>query len=195
MKLIPPIVLAAAFAVVAGGSVQAQERGWYVRGDLGGSFQGEFDADRKQDLESAVFGAAGAGYDLGNGLRAEGELTYSKSDFDGASGDAKSLGGFANIVYDFKVPGLPDQIRPFVGAGVGFANVKLDDGLVDDDDTGFAYQAKAGVSYKVNDRLTAEMAYRYQRVADVQFRSGASDLEGDLGSQAITVGLRYKLGR
>lgn len=193
MKFIPPIVIAA--AVVVAGSAQAQERGWYVRGDLGGSFQGELDAGRKQDLESAVFGSAGAGYDLGNGLRAEGEVTYSKSDFDDASGDAKTLGAFANIVYDFKVPGIPDQIRPFVGAGVGMANVKLDDGLLDDDDTGLAYQAKAGVSYQVNDRLTAEMAYRYQRVTDVQYGAGASAFEGDLDSQAVTVGLRYKLGR
>lgn len=190
MKLFPPIVVAA--ALVAAGSAQAQDRGWYVRGDLGGSFEGKVDADRNADLDSAVFGAAGVGYDLGNGLRAEGETVFTKNDVDNASGgDAATIGGFANIIYDFKTPG---RIKPFVGAGLGFAHVKLDGAGVDDEDTGFAYQAKAGVSYQINDRLTAEMAYRYMRVNDVKFGAGASSLEGDLDSQAVTVGVRYKLG-
>lgn len=190
MKFLPPIAVAA--VLVAAGSAQAQERGWYVRGDVGGSFEGQVKAERNADLDSAVFGAAGVGYDLGNGLRAEGETVFTKNDLDSPSGgDATTIGGFANIVYDFQTPG---RIKPFVGAGLGLAHVKPDGAGVDDEDTGLAYQAKAGVSYQINDRLTAEMAYRYMRVNDVKFGAGATGLESDLDSQTVTVGVRYKLG-
>ena len=77
---------------------------------------------------------------------------------------------------------------------MGFAHVKADNSAFEDSDTGFAYQAKAGVAYKVNERLTGELAYRYLRVTDVKFGSSVSGLAGDLDSQAVTVGLRYKLG-
>ena len=195
MKFTTPIALASSIILatgVAGAQAHAQERSWYVRGDLGGGFNGQFDKNRGLDLKDSAFGAAGVGYDLGNGLRFEGEMTYTKADVEKASGDASTLGGFANVVYDFNTPG---RVKPFVGAGVGVARVKLDSGPVDDSDTGFAYQAKAGVSYKVNARLTAEAAYRYQRVDDLKFGSGGYGANGDFDTQAFTVGLRYKLGR
>lgn len=190
MKLIPPIV--AAVVLAASGSAQAQDRGWYVRGDVGGSFSGELDAGPTVDLDDGWLVGGGAGYAFGNGLRAEGELLYMQNDVEGGSdGEAKTLASFANVTYDFNAQG---RIQPFVGAGLGFARVEFQDGAIDDEDTGLAYQAKAGVAYRVNDRLTAEAAYRYMRVTDVEFGSGNSNLEGDLDSQAVTIGLRYKLG-
>lgn len=191
-KYIAPI--AAVVALAAGGSAMAQDAGWYVRGDLGGSTGGELDADSGAiDLDDGwVVGGAG-GYAFGNGVRAEGELLYMSNDLDSVSeGEATTLGAFANIAYEFN---SQNRIRPFVGAGVGFAQVDYDDGVVDDDDIGFAYQAKAGVAYDINERMTAELAYRYLNVTDVEFGSGsASPIEGDYDNQTITVGLRYKLG-
>lgn len=190
MKLIPPLV--AAVVLVAGGSAQAQDSGWYVRGDLGASFSGELDADQTMDLDDGWVVGGGGGYAFGNGVRAEGEMLYMQNDVESASeGESKTLAGFANVMYDFNRQG---RIQPFVGAGIGFARVELQDGAIDDDDIGFAYQAKAGVAYKINDKLTAEAAYRYMRVTEVEFGSGASSLDGDLDSQAVTIGLRYKLG-
>jgi len=194
MKLfapITPIVFAAATAF-ASGPVHAQDRGWYVRGDLGGTVEGTVDGAKNQDLKDGWIGGAGAGYALGNGLRTEGEVVYLQSDLKRAGGgEAKTLGAFANVTYDFNVKG---PVQPFVGAGLGVAHVKVDENAYDDTDTGFAYQAKAGISYKINERLTGELAYRYLRVTDVKFGSGDSRLEGDVDSQAITVGVRYKLG-
>lgn len=189
---IAPIV--AAVALAAGGSATAQDAGWYVRGELGGSTSGELDADSAPvDLDSGwVVGGAG-GYAFSNGVRAEGELLYMSNDLDTVSeGDITTLGAFANIAYEFN---SQSRIRPFVGAGVGFAQVSYDDGVVDDDDIGFAYQARAGVAYDINERLTGELAYRYLNVTDVEFGAGgASPVSGDYDNQTVTVGLRYKLG-
>ena len=184
--------VAAAILAGSAGAADAQDANWYVRGDLGGAFQGEVDGTPKVKADNGWAGAIGAGREFGNGLRAEGELVYLKSDLKGsAGGDAKTLGGFANLYYDFNRGG---QFQPFVGGGVGFAQVKVDNALVDDDDTGFAYQAKAGVSYKINDKWTGEVAYRYLGVTDVSLGNGPTKLDGDFNSQAVTVGVRYKIG-
>ncbi len=191
-KFIAPIV--AVVALTGGGSAMAQDAGWYVRGDLGGSTSGEFDADAAPiDLDSGWVVAGGAGYAFSNGVRTEGELLYMSNDLDSVSeGDIATLAAFANLAYEFN---SRNRIRPFVSAGVGFAQVNYDDGVVDDDDIGFAYQAKAGVAYDINERMTAELAYRYMNVTDVEFGSGgASPISGDYDNQTVTVGLRYKLG-
>lgn len=184
--------VAAALLVGSAGAASAQDAGWYVRGDLGAAFQGEVDGNPKLKADNGWAGAVGAGYDLGNGFRTEGELVYLKSDLKGsAGGDLKTLGGFANVYYDFNRTGT---WRPFIGGGVGFAQVKADTRTVDDDDTGFAYQAKAGVAYKINDKWTGEVAYRYVGVTDVTLGSGVGKVDGDFNSQAVTVGVRYKIG-
>lgn len=185
-------VAAAAITVTAAGAASAQDSGWYVRGDLGGNFQGEVDGSPKAKADDGWIVSGGGGYALGNGFRAEGELAYLDSDLKGsAGGDVKTLGAFANGYYDFNTG---TKFTPFVGAGIGFANVKVDSPLVDDDDTGFAYQVKAGVGYQFNDRLIGEAAYRYMGVTDVTIGSGVNRLDGDFTSHAVTVGLRYKLG-
>jgi OOP family OmpA-OmpF porin len=186
------VFVAAALLAGSAGAASAQDAGWYVRGDLGGAFQGEVDGTPKLKADNGFAGAVGGGYALGNGIRAEGELLYLKSDLKGiAGGDAKTLGGFANVYYDFNRSGT---FQPFIGGGLGFAQVKVDSRTVDDDDTGFAYQAKAGVAYKINDRWTGEVAYRYLGVTDVTLGSGINKVDGDFNSQAVTVGVRYKIG-
>ena len=45
-----------------------------------------------------------------------------------------------------------------------------------------------------NDRWTGEVAYRYLGVTDVSLGSGPAKLDGDFNSQAVTVGVRYKIG-
>ena len=176
--------VAAAILAGSAGAASAQDANWYVRGDLGGAFQGEVDGTPKAKADSGWAGAIGGGREFGNGLRAEGELLYLKGDLKGAAGgDLKTLGGFANLYYDFNRGG---QFQPFVGGGIGFAQAKADSRLVDDDDTGFAYQP--------NDKWTGEVAYRYVGVTDVSLGSGASKLSGDFNSQAVTVGVRYKIG-
>ena len=173
----------------------AQDAGWYVRGDVGATAGGEFDEDAAAiDMDDGWAAGIGGGYEFANGLRAEGELLYLSNDLDSdvVDGETKTTGAFANVAYDFNRAG---RIRPFVGAGVGFAQVDYDDGTVDDDDIGFAYQAKAGLAYDINERMTTEVAYRYIGVTDVEFGSNAaSSLSGDYNNQAVTVGLRYKLG-
>jgi opacity protein-like surface antigen len=186
------IVAAATSAVVLGGTAEAQDSGWYVRGELGSTFEGQLDANSSVDFDDGLMVGIAIGRDYLFGMRAEGELLYTDNDIKGsANGDASALGVFANLYYDFNRGG---RIQPFLGAGIGMMKVDFDDGVIDDDATEFAYQAKAGVAYKINDRLTADLVYRYLQVTDLEFGTGSSKIEGDYDTQAVTVGLRYKFG-
>lgn len=183
-----------AFAAVLAfsGVAEAQETGWYVRGELGTSFEGQLDSDIAIDLDEGFTTSLAFGREIADGIRAEGELFYLDSDVEVSSGgDASSLGAFANLYYDFNRDGT---VQPFLGVGAGYAQVDLNDGIIDDDDAGLAYQAKVGAGYKISDQMMAEMVYRYLVVTDLEYGTGNSGLEGDFDSQALTVGLRYKFG-
>lgn len=178
-----------AAATLAAGAAAA-EPSWYVQGNAGATFGSRLDADPANIKGKAGWDvSAAAGRDFGNGLRLETELAYLSADAkNGRAGKTETLGGFVNGYYDF----LPDSAwRPFVGAGVGLAQVKYRGG----DDSGFAYQFKAGVAHPINDRLTGEIAYRYLGVTGVEAGAGPRHFDGDYRTSAVTVGLRYTLGR
>lgn len=189
------LLLASVFAASAltASAAAAQDTGWYVRGDVGGTFESEIDGSPNRDLDEGLALSLGAGYQVNPNIRVEGELAHLKGDISGpVGGDAKVLGGFANAYYDFNPGG---QWKPFVGAGLGFAKVDVDSGAIDDDDTGFAWQLKAGVAHDFSDRLTGEVAYRYVGVNGIEAGSGPGRIDGDYAANAVTVGLRYKLGQ
>lgn len=189
------LLLASVFAASAltASAAAAQDSGWYVRGDIGGTFESEIDGSPNRDLDEGLALSLGAGYQVNPNLRLEGELAHLQGDVSGPlGGDAKVLGGFANAYYDFNPGG---QWKPFVGAGLGFAKVDVDSGAIDDDDTGFAWQVKAGVAHDFSDRLTGEIAYRYVGVNGIEAGAGPTRVDGDYAANAVTVGLRYKLGQ
>jgi opacity protein-like surface antigen len=64
---------------------------------------------------------------------------------------------------------LSERVRPFLGAGMGLANVKIDRGFDDSDDTVFAYQAIAGLGFPLTHVTTLDLQYRYFATADADF--------------------------
>ena len=184
--------VAVAATALSATAAAAQDAGWYVRGDVGGNFQSEINGrtSAKGDTGWTVSGAVGR--QIADGFRGEGEVLYlDSSGKHSGDGDLKTVAGMLSAYYDFNRQGA---WQPFVGAGVGLAQVKVDGGLSDGDDTGFAYQFKVGVAHPFNDRLTGEIAYRYVGVNGLEFGAGPTRIDGDFSTQAVTVGLRYKLG-
>ncbi len=141
------------------------------------------------------------GYEFGNGLRLEGELNYRQADTDKASAggasasinsDVWSIGMMANAYYDFK---NSSSITPYIGGGIGFANVNVGDGSIggvqvweEDDDTVFAYQLAVGTGFDVTKQLTVDLGYRYYATQDPSF--GLADAE--YSSHNVMAGLRYR---
>ncbi|WP_375269314.1 outer membrane protein [Phenylobacterium sp.] len=191
MKLTSLAATLLSATALAAGAAAAQPSDWYVRGDIGGTFQAEIDASPTVEADDGLIVSGGAGAHLTPNIRLEGELAYLQADGDGG-GDLKTTAAFLNGYYDFN----PDGVwRPYVGAGVGYGSVELDGGGVDDDDAGLAYQFKAGLARPLGQRAIGEIGYRYVSVSEVELGAGASRLDGDFSSHAVTVGLRYPLGR
>jgi len=184
--------VAAAATALSATAAAAQDSSWYVRGDVGANLQSEVNGAHTAKGDSGWTIGGAVGREVGDNFRGEGEVLYLESDGKHAGdGDLKTVAGLLNGYYDFNRHGA---WNPFIGAGVGLAQVKVDGGLSDGDDTGFAYQFKAGVSHPFNDRLTGEVAYRYLGVNGVEFGNSLNRIDGDFSTQAVTVGLRYKLG-
>jgi len=182
------LVAVATVTMLFADAASAQDASWYVQGNVGGSFESRLDAapDRKGDTGWAVSGAFGR--EFSNNLRAEAEVAYAQGDNKGAvPGKTSAVGGFVNGYYDFNRAGA---WQPFVGAGIGLAQVKSRG----DDDTGFAYQLKAGIAHPFNEQMTGEIAYRYLGVTNVKAGAGPTRFDGDYHTNAVTAGLRYKFG-
>lgn len=155
------------------------------------------------DVESDTgfaFGVA-AGYDLGNNVRVEGEIAYQQNDLDKAnllgidvdlSGDSSSLALLLNGYYDFA---NQSAFTPFISAGLGAARVEINDFNVagsgvpseSDDDTVFAYQLGAGISYAINDQIDLDIKYRYFGTSDPEFDSTTSEYS----SHNFYAGMRF----
>jgi OOP family OmpA-OmpF porin len=204
-KLVRQAVLAA-MASYAGA---AHAEGWYGQGAIGVSLDGTLDggvtrttnssateAPFDVELDSAVLGSLAFGHTLGQGWRIEGETALRQNEFDvdTTSGDADAISVLANVAHDFNRDGV---FQPYIGAGIGFAQVNIDIGDVGEDDaTGFAYQIGAGIGFKLSERFTLDVGYRYFAAPDlsVDFPVDPGEtlnLDFDYSQHAAVVGVRW----
>ncbi|MDT8279482.1 MAG: outer membrane beta-barrel protein [Erythrobacter sp.] len=118
------------------------------------------------------------------------EYNYSSPDIDGGSfnGGNQTFGGGADINsftlnYRADVRFKEKQtVVPYVGAGVGIADVDPNIGYfpnngtattdtfaIRGNDTGFVLQGDVGLSFRLNDRMDLETGVRYQRISGLNF--------------------------
>ncbi|MEH3124791.1 MULTISPECIES: outer membrane protein [Rhizobium/Agrobacterium group] len=172
--------------------IQVKEAsGWYLRGDVGysfnkfrgGSFNRAVSASAMEDVsftstsqkDSVLFGA-GVGYQINNYLRTDLTVDYlSKSKFRGSAPSLEShtslqaFGLMANAYVDL---GTYGRVTPYLGAGIGGAHVKwdtfkTDSGCCEFDGKGswrFAYALMAGASVDVTCDFKADIGYRFRQI-------------------------------
>ena len=138
-----------------------------------------------------------AGYSFDNGFRAELEAGYRRNELEiidfsdgrgelntGAEDSVDAITGFANLYYEF-MPRL--AVRPFVGAGAGFASVRYkgsfsvlqrdergESPLFDERDQVFAWQAIVGASIAFTPRTRLSAEYRYLQTGKLNFTSDSA---------------------
>jgi outer membrane autotransporter protein len=149
-----------------------------------------------------------AGYDFG-AARLEAEVAYRQNDVDkinaqanipeidlvgsgsaDGDGDVSATSLLVNAYWDIPT-GSP--VTPYVGGGVGFANISANDvevegiDVADDDDNVFAYQLAAGIAFEINPNLALDLGYRYFATEDPEIE----DAEIEYETHNATLGLRF----
>lgn len=173
--------------------------GWYIGLKGGANFADDFSGI---GFDTGYNAGAVVGTSLGNvgfaGARIELEGGYLSSEASVAapfSGSLSAVYGFANGYLDFNI-GLP--FTPFIGAGVGFADVNAEAQVagfpfVDSHDQTWAWNATAGVSYELHKGVDLDVAYRYLSVPDVTFNTVFGPVADDVNIHQVTGTVRFKL--
>ena len=165
-------------------------------------------------LDDGFLGLAAIGGRIGP-FRGELEGSYRRASVDSASGlglralgtgRVSALSGMGNLYLEPSL-GL-GAVRPYLGGGVGVSRFRARDvgavglpvsalplslGTVSGSKTVFAYQAMAGLSGPVTDRVTASFGYRYFATPSAELSAplvGSVRVRG-LRSHGIEAGLRF----
>ncbi|KTD99385.1 outer membrane protein, partial [Sphingopyxis sp. H012] len=162
--------------------------GYDVEGTVGydfGGFRAEVEVGfREADIKSGRFATPG----IPQSVNGAGALATGSFDL---AGDTNALSFMVNGMLDF---GDDDGLQGFVGGGAGVARVSVEPvfagNFLDDSDTGFAWQAIAGVRAPLTDSIDVGLKYRFfnadkidlvdQRGRDVSTRFRSHSILGTL---------------
>lgn len=141
-----------------------------------------------------------AGMDFGT-VRLEGEISYKEGNVDtifdndtltrytNTDVSLNATAFMANMFIDLHNNG---PITPYLGGGVGFAILSLDDKFGDfytpDEEVVLAYQVGGGLEVALNRQMSLDLGYRYFRTDEANF----ADTKMRFESHNATVGLRVK---
>jgi opacity protein-like surface antigen len=196
-----PPAPAATSAAPASGQYIAVSGGLIGKTDYDYGFANGWSVDG--DVKSGAQGAIAWGSSIGANWRAEIALGYRSQKVDSAltsnvgvfaasDGKVKALSVDLNGYYDFPVSG---PVKPYLGAGVGVAQVKIDDGLLDDKGDALTLQAMAGASVAVSPRISLFAEGRYQYTGSIKVKttspSGERNEKLTMTAPAALVGARF----
>ena len=175
------------------------EPGWEVGGVLGydfGAFRSEFEVAYKNANLSSVTLAGGLPAFPGPG----GNVVRPGGRFDSADGNARILTFMLNGMFDFGAEeGSP--FGGFVGGGVGIGRFQSHiwqlekfngPAFSDDSDTGFAWQAIAGIRYALSEKVDLSLKYRFFNMNGIGLQTtNGNDLSGDWRSHSLLLGISF----
>ena len=204
-------VLFSGLLLIVSGSVSADEPyKWYTAFGGGATFLNDNDTTQagititsEFDTGGALFGSVGRAF---GDFRAEGELFSSYNEVTAMTGNGITIdteGDFATVAlmlngyYDIPTD---SKWRPYLGGGIGFANVSYNDVtlrgalVINDDDTVFAYQAKAGIAYSFSPHWEGMLGYRYFGTDDADFvdSTGFPFTADGVQMHMIEIGARFR---
>jgi len=195
------LLLGTATAVALAGmatSAQAADRhGWYF--GLEGGIVKLNDNTAYFGLETAYengwAGLGEVGYAFNGRWRVELELGMRRNEVDKIefigsvdTGDVRNYTGFVNAVWDAPIS---NKWALSLGAGIGLDHVTAAFFGSHGDDTVFAAQGIAGLTYQMSTHWDLDLNYRYLWAADPQVEIFGVTNDLDITKHTITIGFRY----
>ena len=151
--------------------------------DITGTISGT-SIDTEYDADTGVFISGAVGKRLNDSFRIEGELGYRNNDASSLAGvpidgDIEAWSLMGNGYYDFYTD---SAYKPYIGAGLGIANVGSGD-----DETVFAYQAKAGVARALDNGSAIGAEIGYFGTNDIEINDGTDTIDVSYGGATASV--------
>lgn len=192
------------------------ENRWYVGARIGAAFADDTSFNTlgtvvTNSYDTGYVFSGAIGYEFGTdspiSARLEGELGYTAFDIDAHSvagvgnfsggnafGETTALYGLVNGFLDYNL----GVITPFVGAGVGYANVDFSGhgttptGIVmNNDSSGLAWQVSAGAAYALTENTKLDFGYRYQEFQNVDLTAvDGTTSSTNLSNHELYLGIR-----
>ncbi|MEE8268424.1 MAG: porin family protein [Nitrospinaceae bacterium] len=182
---------------------QAQPRGLYLSGNIGFGIRPDADitgpggpfSPFENDPAFVINGAIGV--ELNPMFRVEGEigLHYNTADQGGSGIDwtFRTISFMGNGYFDIPTN---SPVRPYIGAGVGFAAVNLESDAFgftsDDSDVVGAFQLMAGLGFDFSPKATFTFGIRYFTTADPNFSTFSGPIETEFTSYDFLFGARFR---
>jgi len=151
--------------------------GFYVRGDVGGSYLDWSTASQHW----AFVGDLGAGYQFTPNFRSDVTWNYAGNYTVNPGASLQTSIVLGNIYYDWK---NDSPFTPYVGAGIGYGWQYSNNSAISAN-SGLALGLAAGVSYDMTNNLAVDVGYRFHDIVS----SGGST---PVPEHQATIGLRVK---
>jgi len=200
---------------VSSAAMAQQLTGPYITGGVGGSFPlteqstgPSPQASTSVTYDAGVASSLAAGYEFGNGFRAEVQIGTGTGDMDKVQHGELPKGGhvqtydlFGNVIYDFYGYGLP--VIPHLGVGVGEillrnSGVATPNAQVNGHSAVVAYQGIAGVEYPLYQDIKLGLDYRFIGTGDADiaetFNGAAATAHYTYYSHNLLLTLRVEFG-
>lgn len=120
------------------------------------------------------------------------DFFYTESDFKGFDSSIEAFSGMVNGAYNFDIG---SSIKPYVGLGLGFMQVKANQRSTgrSDSEIVFGYQGSVGFTTSVDDKTDLVVEYRYHGAADAQLNVVGTPYDQEYKSHNLSVGFRFNL--
>jgi opacity protein-like surface antigen len=213
------LAAAAAIAALAGGAGAASAQAFslgevYVKGFGGATWPSNLDTTLKEggeriarpsfdyDTGYALGAAVGAAFtpnismEIEYAYRSADVAITDRGDDDGsgrANGDTSANAFMLNALYAFDGMGATGAVQPYLGGGIGGANVEVSAGGQDfEADTLLAYQLIGGVGYELNPNVSLYAEGRWFQTESGAFDGRSSEsFDGEFETFDLLVGIRY----
>ena len=136
------------------------------------------------------------GYDSGNNFRVEGEFSYHENRIrTGGGKDPQAVTSTMMFNGFYDIP-IQEPWNLYIGGGLGVATAQLETislgRVIDANESLFAYQLEAGVSWTYNPIITFNLGYRFFDTADPEFvLPGGQRVQMDLENHELILKIRY----
>lgn len=209
---------AAGFLAVSGAGASAQgmfalgDLDWYAKGFGGATFQQDTDADLyfdgsrvargNMDFDTGFTVGAAIGAEVAPNFAMELEYAYRRSDVNRFRLDGENLDGgtsradafMLNALYSFDGLGATGQWRPYVGGGVGAANVRIGpSGESVERSWILAYQLMGGVAYDITPQWSLNGEVRWFATEGGRYNTGGgTNIKADWETIDLLVGATFR---